>query len=419
MKIEPRSWLRIRESFSIVGVILNAWVISIAPRLRCRVSHWMIPNHPKSCHRRDPDPARSCDRFQLSTITNSSIDRCVRTLGLVSLSAALVLCFSTSAIAAVRWRGDFATGNLRQWYMIQCGGQGGSCPCTTRPPGWCGGPNPTDPGTCPAATSPSPPPQTSRFQVVTPPGRPGPALQLELRYQDFWPCPMSSPTVRNELVYSQEQRTFTIYQEGDDRFFAWSLYFPSQYWTTNQCIAPCTHGPWNAVFQLHSGEGSTRGSQLDMGPGQILNNDGSWSNTYNLSLEAVPWEDPNITIDWNTKLWYDGSPATPMALDTWYDFILHVYFSASQPSGVLELWVGRNGGPKTKQILNCPYPNPQNPTVCNFNLLTTGNPGSILKSGHYRNEFIANTTFLYHSGVVVGDAYPDVSLAFTDARDGN
>jgi len=44
----------------------------------------------------------------------------------VSLFLALAV---SAARADVRWSADFANDDLKQWGVIQCGGQGGTCPC--------------------------------------------------------------------------------------------------------------------------------------------------------------------------------------------------------------------------------------------------------------------------------------------------
>jgi len=48
---------------------------------------------------------------------------------LVSLLLALAV---SAARADVRWSADFANGDLKQWGVIQCGGQGSTCPAWHR-----------------------------------------------------------------------------------------------------------------------------------------------------------------------------------------------------------------------------------------------------------------------------------------------
>lgn len=325
----------------------------------------------------------------------------------LSLIFAVTL-YVTAARANVRWTADFSSGDLKQYGAIHCGGQGGTCPCIA--PLW----DPSNQvsygsGSCSTSSSNTPlsiAPANGRFQIVTPPGQEttGNALRVELRNGDLWPCvSCSGNTNRNELVYTNDSGTSTptYYQAGDDRYFAWSTYFPSS-WATWTCVSSdsnCPGGvpnsnfnPWNVVTQFHhNSDNGVNPIGIDLRRTTTSN-----ANSYALILL---WGSSNGSND--RELWrQDLQPGN------WYDFVLHVKFSTTT-TGMLELWIGMNGGPKTKQTLSCPTGASQ---TCNVATLYSDGQ-DYLKQGLYRNASIADTSVIFHKGMMDGDTFADVTGA--------
>ena len=325
----------------------------------------------------------------------------------VSLFLALAV---SAARADVRWSADFANDDLKQWGVIQCGGQGGTCPCLA--PFY-------DPanqvnygsGSCSTSNSNTPlsvAPANGRFQIVSPPPgqeNTGKAMRIELRNGDLWPCASgcASPTTRNEVVHSMDSGTTkpTYYRAGDDRYFAWSTYFPAEFarWTCKSTDSNCPNGipnsnynPWNVVTQFHqSGDSGVNPLGIDLRRTSL-----SSQNSYAIVLLYAY---NNGSSD--RELWRQELQA-----GNWYDFVLHVRFSQGS-DGVLELWVGNNGGPKARQTLACPA---GASITCNGATLYSDG-ADYLKQGLYRNSSIADTSVIFHKGMMDGDSFADVTAA--------
>lgn len=276
------------------------------------------------------------------------------------ISFALVSLAPSDAFAAIRWRGDFSTGNLNQWYTFQCGAPGGSTDCpsnTGRPRG--------------------------RLQLVPPPGSSsGTTLRVELRDDDF-----ADSGERNELVGAREgqgscgPRELTTYTEGDERYFAWSTFFPSDF------PAP-PPGPkaWHVFFQFHQ-EAHCSPPPLQL----ALNPSGG---DYQIQLVSAQAHGGD-----GDTLW-----ATPIARGSWHDFILRVRFSTRSEAGIIELW--HNG----TQVLSATRRSTLfawTPILCNPEG-RTGAQKSYLKLGLYRDRALTSTEVVYHRDMRVGDDYQDV-----------
>ena len=309
------------------------------------------------------------------------------------------------ARADVRWSADFSSDDLKQYGAIHCGGQGGTCPCIA--PLW-------DPanqvsygsGSCSTSSSNTPlslAPANGRFQIVAPPGQEttGKALRVELRPGDLWPCATcSGATTRNELVQNKDSGTTTptLYKAGDDRYFAWSTYFPAEFahWTcSNDTNCPggvpnSNYNAWNVVTQFHhNSDNGVNPIGID-----LRRTTTSSANSYALIL-LYGYNGGSS----DRELWRQDLQA-----GNWYDFVLHVRFSTTS-TGVLELWVGNNGGAKTQQTLSCPSGASLSCSVAT--LYADG--ADYLKQGLYRNASIADTSVIFHKGMMDGDTFADVT----------
>src|SRR5205085_8137805 len=233
----------------------------------------------------------------------------------------------------------------------------------------------------------------------------GKAMRIELRSGDLWPCASgcASPTTRNEVVHSMDSGTTrpTFYRAGDDRYFAWSTYFPPEFarWTCRSTDSNCPNGvpnsnynPWNVVTQFHqNSDNGVNPLGIDLRRTNL-----SSQNSYAL---VFLYGYNNGSSD--RELWRQELQA-----GNWYDFVLHVRFSQAS-DGVLELWVGNNGGPKTRQTLACP-----SGASITCNVATLYSDGAdYLKQGLYRNSSIADTSVIFHKGMMDGDAFADVTTA--------
>ena len=327
-----------------------------------------------------------------------------------------VLLAAAGAHAAIRWIGGFDNDDLRQWNGIHCGGQGGTCPCMA--PYW----DPTwqtnyGPGSCSTSNSNRPlsvAPANERFQIVSPPPgaeNAGKAVRIELKNGDLWPCPSGcgSATTRNELVQSKDSGTSvpTSYKRGDERYFAWSTYFPAAWasWSCNDSmdgtgrdtncpggIPNSNYNPWNVITQFHHNTDS------GVPPTAFALRRSGASHSYALAL-VYGYSNGN-----DTELWRQD-----LQVETWYDFVLHVKFSQRTSQGLLELWVGKNGGPKQRITLHCPGGDSVSCAVA------TLYPDGIdyLLQGLYRNSSLVDDSVIFHKGMIDGDTYADVTGDFS------
>jgi hypothetical protein len=326
-----------------------------------------------------------------------------------SIRVSLFLALAVGAARAdVRWSADFANDDLKQWGVIQCGGQGGTCPCLA--PFY----SPQNQvnygsGSCSSSNSNTPlsiAPANGRFQIVTPPPgqeNTGKAMRIELRNGDLWPCASGcgSPTTRNEVVHSMDSGTSkpTFYRAGDDRYFAWSTYFPPEFarWTCMGTDSNCPNGvpnsnynPWNVVTQFHqNGDSGVNPLGIDLRRTNL-----SSQNSYALVFLYGYNEGSSDRELWRQEL----------QAGNWYDFVLHVRFSQGS-DGVLELWVGNNGGTLARQTLACPG---GASITCNVATLYSDG-ANYLKQGLYRNSSIADTSVIFHKGMRDGDTFADVT----------
>jgi hypothetical protein len=327
-----------------------------------------------------------------------------------------LLALAVPARADVRWIGGFDNDDLKQWGAIHCGGQGGSCPCMA--PFW-------DPswqtnygsGSCDATNSNTPlslGASNGRFQIVSPPPgaeNAGKALRVELKNGDLWPCASGCgwATNRNELVYSKDSGTTapTAYGPGDNRYFSWSSYFTAGFssWSCNDSLDPtgrdtdCPGGvpgpyynPWNVVTQFHHNTDSgVPPIAMALRPSKTVRN--GYALVLMLGLGGVD----------DTELWRQD-----LSVQSWYDFVLHLGF-AKDATGVVEFWVGRDGGPKTKQLLNCPG---GAATTCRAATLYSDG-ADFLVQGLYRNPSLLDDSVIFQKGMIDGDTFADVTADFS------
>jgi MYXO-CTERM domain-containing protein len=224
------------------------------------------------------------------------------------LALCAVLCASGAASATVIWRGDFETGDISQWTSVEG--------------------------------------LTSRLTVVQSPVRQGKnALRVELHQGD-----VSNSGTRNELGLETAQ-----YQEveGNDRWYAWSTLFPSDYPSNNT---------WQVFTQWHH-SGCCGSPPLEF---------------------DVIGEHIQMAHNGDTVLW-----TAPLQRGVWHDFMVHVYWSSG--SGYVELWY--DGQPAlAKTPVQTLYPG-------NYNYL---------KQGLYRDAAVTDVAVLYHDGFVIGTSQADV-----------
>ena len=318
--------------------------------------------------------------------------------------SALILS-GTAANAALRWKADFGTQNIKGFWTVQCGGRGDTCPCRAGHFDAYDGQNPPtdyDSGQCRTSTTMLPAPEGGRFQIVpSPSGRCGErVLRVNLQHGDTF-----KDATRNELLFSIENSAQKHYAEGEDQYFAWSTYFPSDFarWTCETEDTECAtsnYNPWNVITQWHS---NTDGGRVI---GMALRRYGD-TNQYRLILG-------NGYLNSDIELWTEG---TPIQLNTWYDFVVHVHFGSSKTTGYIELWVGKNGAAKTKQTLSCfgdtlgQCQLADNATRAEVATMNANDPMH-LKQGLYRDSAILDNVTIYHADTRAGDTYDDVARRF-------
>jgi hypothetical protein len=215
-------------------------------------------------------------------------------------TAGLVLMTGISAQAEVIWKGDFQTGNLSQWTKSS------------------------------EAAS-------NRLQVVTSPVAAGEKYALQVTVE---PGDVVDNGARAEVSYESDSPV-----EGNDRYYHWQTYFPSDFQAANY---------WQIFTQWH--QYNTGGSP----PLAIM----VWGNQIKLGNE-------------NNVYFWTG----PLQLGAWHDFIVHVKWSTSASVGGVEVWYdGQHVLPFTNTATLFP------------------NDSVYLKQGLYRKSAISYAQTLYHWG---------------------
>jgi MYXO-CTERM domain-containing protein len=227
----------------------------------------------------------------------------------LALSVLGLLCITTAVHANVLWRGDYETGDVAQWDRID----GLASRLTVQ-------------------------------QSVVHQGNY--ALRVELHQGD-----VSSSGTRNEVV---EANPAHYESEGNDRWYAWSTLFPSDYPSNNT---------WQVFTQWHhTGCCGSPPVEFD-----------------------VLGERIQLAHDGGTVLW-----STPLVRGVWHDFVVHVFWSSS--GGFVELYYD---GQKVlgKTSVQTLYPGEQ----------------AYMKQGLYWNANISSVGVLYHDGMTSGTTLADVA----------
>ncbi|KAJ3147230.1 hypothetical protein HDU86_008066 [Geranomyces michiganensis] len=195
-----------------------------------------------------------------------------------------------------------------------------------------------------------------RLQIVTNPVRQGKyALRVETHQGDKY---KTSSGNRNEL-----SREDVIIREGNDEFYRWSVRFDEQF--------PSPKGTWVVAAQWHSRYSAVpiglalNGEKLKFVVGNEM--DGPWPGT---QVEA--W-------------------ATNLKRGVWYDFIVHLKFSADKNKASTSFWVNGN-----KVVDNLRAPNMYRSET------------NYLKAGLYRKDTIQAVGVLHQDGWMLADRIEDL-----------
>jgi hypothetical protein len=158
------------------------------------------------------------------------------------------------------------------------------------------------------------------------------------------------------MVYAQETPgTPTNWGAGDtaDRWYAWSDFFASQSFATWHSSSPRYH-VWGVALQWRQAGDyfsppiafALNASSIRDAGGALLYPDG-----YKLTFETKDIYDDNYLNERVHYVW------DPLPLDAWLDFAVHIIHNTDNTgtnAGLVELWYGQNGGPKTQLVLACP-----------------------------------------------------------------
>jgi Polysaccharide lyase len=241
--------------------------------------------------------------------------------------------------ASIFWSGDFETGDLSQWESVQA--------------------------------------MPGDVSVVTSPVREGSyAARFVVNPGDV---PLGSGGERSEVRASQADSGG---YDGSEQWYGWSTMFPSNF-------NPTPGTTWNYFLQWHdslnNGCGPNVVYQVDeaKNPAQIrLRVRGG---SVSLSTCAAQYD----------RSWYPVS----LTLNHWYDFVLHVKWSADPAVGFVEGWIDGNLViPKT------------------FNATLYPGDGIYVKQGFYREPSLLVST-VYQDAMRRGDSYASVSPASATSSD--
>src|SRR6267143_191041 len=340
---------------------------------------------------------------------------------------------AAGANATVVWDANCSQLDLNNWTRLDCGGVGGSCPCTTTNfgPGRC---DPLRSTSTSTHTMPNPivvqQGVASRLQMVTDPdGFSDVVLRVQLAFNDTFTDGTGNYWTRVELVSDRHAGDFSEYHAGDDFFFGISMYFPSAYFDrwicnadglnpllrysqTDRCLGgtPTTDFfPWNVVTQWHGPGAPSMGFLVQRLPV-------SGTQQYQMALTSFGNGIRNSNGDLITGVWADaGDPSKGGALwtDHWYHFVVHMHFSAGS-DGFMELWESIDSGNFVQQTFNgvgaAPACFNSNPGArCYTSTMDPASPSGVtLKQGLYRNPALRAT-----SGTATTMYYKDMKVATT------
>ena len=251
----------------------------------------------------------------------------------VAVLSGVVGCGATGRAghASIFWSGDFETRDLSQWHGIQA--------------------------------------MPGDIRVVTSPVREGSyAAEFVVHPGDM---PLVAGGERSELRASQAESGGYA---GTDQWYGWSTLFPSDF-------NPTPGTTWNYFLQWHDS----------------LNNGCGPNIVYQVDESKTPAKirlrvrggsvSLSTCVAQYDRSWYLMS----LTLDHWYDFVLHVHWSADPSVGYVEGWIDGNLIiPKTYTATLYP------------------SDGIYLKQGFYRKPSLLVST-LYQDGMRRGDSYSSVS----------
>lgn len=162
------------------------------------------------------------------------------------------------------------------------------------------------------------------------------------------------------------------YTDGEERYFGFSVYFPSDF--------PATQEGHCLFMQLHSQERGLNGRSPAM--------------AINCRKPATQPHDVEIRGDGGGCTW-----ETPMVRDVWWDFVVRMKFSTSTATGNWDLWYGQGSTPTYTQVIS----------NCAIAALLSSTDYGYLKVGLYRGLTNTDTITAYHDDVRVGTTFADVA----------
>src|SRR5829696_1244719 len=253
-----------------------------------------------------------------------------------ALACFLVLCMTPApASASVLFSGDFETGDTGQWSVEQQGG------------------DPNDDITVPSDT---------RIQGAY-------AGKLTVEPGDHFPAGQVTGDRAEVLNFAM------LFQEGDVRWFGWSVYFASGFPTSDDS------GSWNVFTQWHH-NGPNCSVPLDF---SIRDEGSATPRTLVLTSRT------GVVSTTTCRLTGREFDLGPLLTGQWIRFEAQVGFSAEPSLGFVEVYINdRLALPRTQMATLY--------TCCR----------SYLKQGYYRKANAGNTATLYLDGTTVGTTRADV-----------
>jgi hypothetical protein len=235
------------------------------------------------------------------------------------------------------WRGDYESGDLRQWADVQASRTNPAYPVGSVGDG--------------------------SVELVRSPLREG---RYAARFVASGTAHSSAGTDRAEVGATIAE---TGAREGSDRWYAWSTYWPA---AGNSAGFSRTSGDFNVFTQWHSTDGDC-GDNLQLGVDAT-----STPNTNELYSDLN--NHPGGDCDDAERLRH--ARLAKLVFDRWYDFIVHVHWSARPRIGYYEIWL--NG----RQVVRRTY----GATMWDAS-------GAYWKQGFYRDAFPATNTVVQDGAV--------------------
>lgn len=218
------------------------------------------------------------------------------------------------------------------------------------------------------------------------------SARFELRHGDLW----TDGTNRLQLRGINRGAAGPMFHEGEDLYFRFGMYVDP-----STSVGGNFSNPWRALVAWPSSQdGALSPFHFAL---QRTNGTGAVSSSQAGTDSITFGGDKGNSGAWDTDYW-----STAVTKGQWFDFIVHIKFSASPTVGFVELWMDSPYG-------GYGYFGPQKfkngSTRMYMRSLTTSSGTANQRVGIYRNKNFATTDVVYYDNFRMGPTFASVGGA--------